>query len=239
MSLEPCPLVVAIMKQILLVIPLVFVAPVAAEPVGRSNEPKHQAVDAMQALIRLQEGNARFAAGNPQHPHEKPDWRHTLEKGQQPFAVVLGCSDSRVPPELVFDQGFGDLFVVRVAGNIVDTDVIATVEYAIDHLDTQLIVVMGHSNCGAVTATLDHLKDADGEPAEVVSLLYRIEPAVIGIPDDLPRQKRIDQAVNRNVQLAVRRLSRVPDLRRSVVAGKLKIVGAVYHMHTGKIEILD
>lgn len=227
------------MKNILLVIPLVFVAPVAAEPVDRSNKPTHKAVDATQALTRLQEGNARFAAGKPQHPHEASAWRRTLEKGQHPFAVILGCSDSRVPPELIFDQGLGDLFVVRVAGNIVDTDVIATVEYAIDHLDTQLIVVMGHSNCGAVTATLDHLADADGEPAEVVSLLYRIEPAFMGIPKDLPRQQRIDQAVNRNVELSVRRLSRVPDLRRGVVAGKIKIVGAVYHMHTGKVEILD
>ena len=98
---------------------------------------------------------------------------------------------------------------------------------------------MGHSNCGAVTATLDHLTNASGEPAEVVSLLHRIEPAVIGISDDLPRQKRIAQAVRINVKLAVRRLSRVPDVQRSLSAGKVKIVGAVYDMHTGKVSILD
>ncbi len=198
-----------------------------------------QTVDAVKALKMLQEGNARFVANKPRHPHESSDWRQSLEKGQEPFAVVLCCSDSRVPPELVFDQGFGDLFTVRVAGNVVDTDVIASIEYAIDHLDTSLIVVMGHTNCGAVTATLDHLTNAEGEPAEVVSLLYQIEPAVIGISDQLPRDKRVNLAVRRNVELAVRRLSRVPDLRRSVMAGKIKIAGAVYDMHTGKVEFLE
>ena len=227
------------MKRIIIATLLVFVASATADPVDRSNEKAKETVDAIQALKRLQDGNARFVAGKPQHPHETSAWRRALEKGQHPFAVVLGCSDSRVPPELVFDQGFGDLFVVRVAGNVVDTDVTASVEYAIDHLDTQLIVVMGHSHCGAVTATLDHLSNPDGEPAEVVSLLYRIEPAIIGLPDDLPRDKRIDRAVQRNVELAVRRLSRVPDLRRSVNAGKVKIVGAIYDMHTGKVDILN
>ena len=228
------------MKAIIVIaILLVSVAPVSADPVESGKAPKHKAVDATEALKRLQEGNARFSAGKSKHPHEASGWRHLLEKGQHPFAVVLGCSDSRVPPELIFDQGFGDLFVVRVAGNVVDTDVTASVEYAIDHLETQLIVVMGHTQCGAVTAALDHFADTDGEAAEIVSLLYRIEPATIGISNDLPRQQRIDNAVKRNVELAVRRLSRVPDLRRSLNAGNIKIVGAVYDMHTGKIEILD
>lgn len=199
----------------------------------------NRVVDALDALKRLKDGNERFVSGKPRHPHETTAWRHLLESGQHPFAVVLGCSDSRVPPELIFDQGFGDLFVVRVAGNVVDTDVTASVEYAIDHLDTQLIVVMGHSHCGAVTATLDHLTNIDDEPAEVVSLLYRIEPAILGIDPALPRDQRIDCAVKKNVELAVRRLSRVPDLRRSIDAGKIKIVGAVYDMHSGKIDFQD
>ena len=139
----------------------------------------------------------------------------------------------------MFDQGFGDLFVVRVAGNVVDTDVIASIEYAIDHLGTQLIVVMGHSQCGAVTAALDHLADAGSEPAEVVSLLHRIEPAITGLSSETPREEQIDQAVKRNISLAVRRLLRVPDLSRSISAGKVKIVGAIYDMHTSKVDILD
>jgi carbonic anhydrase len=218
---------------------LILVGTATADPGDPPGSQKAVTIDFEQALKRLREGNARFVARKSQHPHESPDWRVALEKGQHPFAVVLGCSDSRVPPELIFDQGFGDLFVIRLAGNVVDVDVIASIEYAVDHLDSPLIVVMGHSGCGAVTATLDHLADAEGEPAEVVSLLYRIEPAVIGIPADLPRQERLAQAIRRNVELAVRRLSRVPDVRRAVKSGGIKIVGAVYDMHSGKVEFLE
>jgi len=215
---------------------LTLLGTTASEP--RSGNDRGAQIDPDTALQRLIDGNSRFAAGKPQHPHASSNRGHALEDAQHPFAVVLGCSDSRVPPELLFDQGFGDLFVVRVAGNVVDTDVTASVEYAIDHLDTPLVVVMGHSHCGAVTATIDHLADPDGEPAEVLSLLYSIEPATIGIPDDLDRAEQVASAVKQNVQLAVRRLSRVPDLRRSIKAGRIKIVGAVYDMHTGKVEML-
>jgi carbonic anhydrase len=227
------------MKRTIIAILLTLVGSATADAGDTPDAQQAITVDAEQALKRLREGNDRFVARKPQHPHESPDWRVALEKGQHPFAVVLGCSDSRVPPELVFDQGFGDLFVIRLAGNVVDVDVIASIEYAVDHLDTALIVVMGHSNCGAVTATLDHLANADGEPAEVVSLLYRIEPAVLGMSDELPRPQRIAQAIRRNVELAVRRLSRVPDVRRAVQSGGIKIVGAVYDMHTGKVEFLE
>ncbi|HID22608.1 MAG TPA: carbonic anhydrase [Planctomycetaceae bacterium] len=199
---------------------------------------KGQGLSAEEALKRLEEGNARFVADTPQHPHEARPWRSRLEKGQQPFAVILGCSDSRVPPELVFDQRFGDLFVVRVAGNVVDTDVTASIEYAVDHLGTRLILVLGHSHCGAVTAALDLLGDPDGEPAEIVSLLYRMEPAVMGLPKQLTREQRIEQAVSRNVQRSVQRLSRVPDLRRKMKAGTIRIVGAVFDMHTGQVELV-
>jgi carbonic anhydrase len=191
-----------------------------------------------QALKRLMEGNARFADGHPRHPHETADWRLSLERGQHPYAVVLGCADSRVCPELVFDQGFGDLFVIRVAGNIVDVDVTASIEYAVDHLASKLVVVLGHSNCGAVTATLDHLTDSAGEPDEIVSLLYRIEPALVGLSENLPREELISQAVRKNVQFAVQRLSQVPDLRKNMRRNNLKIVGAVYNMHTGRVELL-
>ncbi|MEN1678709.1 MAG: carbonic anhydrase [Planctomycetota bacterium] len=200
--------------------------------------PESGPVTADAALKALKDGNARFASGKPTHPHENAGWRHQLEAGQHPFAVVIGCSDSRVPPELLFDQGFGDLFVIRVAGNVVDTDVVASVEYAIDHLDTQLIVVMGHTCCGAVTATIDHLSNPDGEPAEVVSLLYQIEPATMGLDRNLPRKDFVAKAIEQNVQLAVRRLSRVPDLRRSLKSGAVKLVGAVYDMHTGKVNFV-
>src|SRR5215510_4278107 len=120
-----------------------------------------------EALARLKAGNARFAAGKTRHAHESADWRKHLIGEQKPFATVLGCSDSRVPPELVFDQGFGDLFVVRVAGNVIAADVVASLAYAAVHLGTSLFVVMGHSGCGAVTAGLDALLKKAKEPERI------------------------------------------------------------------------
>lgn len=191
-----------------------------------------------ECIERLLEGNRRFAEGKALHPHESKDWRLSLESGQRPFAVVVSCADSRVCPELLFDHGMGDLFVIRVAGNIVDIDVTASVEYAVDHLDTGLVVVLGHSKCGAVTAALDHLAGAVGEPDEIVSLLRLIEPALIGLPQNLSREDRVAAGVERNVKRAVRRLSAVPDLMKRLRAHKLCIVGAVYDLHTGKVELL-
>ncbi|MEM9368242.1 MAG: carbonic anhydrase [Planctomycetota bacterium] len=205
----------------------------------RVKQAKTRNLSATAALQQLKRGNARFLTGAPRHPHETVTHRQLLENGQHPFAVVLGCSDSRVCPELVFDQGFGDLFVVRVAGNVVDTDVTASIEYATDHLETKLIVVMGHTGCGAVTATVDHLNNPDGEAAEVMQLLYQIEPAVITVDANLNRDERLSQSIENNVRMAVRRLSRVPDLRAGVTERKLQIVGAIYDMHTGKVRFLD
>ena len=197
-----------------------------------------EVVQPAEAIQRLIAGNKRFAEDKPQHPHQAHDWRTALAKAQKPFAVVLGCSDSRVPPELVFDQGLGDLFVIRVAGNIAEEDAIGSVEYAVDHLNVRLVVILGHSSCGAVSAALDHLSDPAEEPSEIVSLLYRIEPALAGIRKDLSREAQVAEAVKRNVDLAVRRLSRVPDMRKSLKEGRVKIVGAVYDMTSGKVEIL-
>jgi len=197
-----------------------------------------ESIPPTEAMQRLVEGNKRFIDGKPQHPHQARTWRELIEKGQKPFAVVVGCSDSRVPPELVFDQGLGDLFVIRVAGNITDEDGIASVEYAVDHLGAQLVVILGHTSCGAVTAALDHLSDPAEEPSEIVSLLYRIEPALSGLPKDAAREVQLAEAVKRNVDQAVRRLSRVEDMRKSLKSGKVKIVGAVYDMHTGKVDFL-
>ncbi len=219
------------------ILPLVVICCSVALSSAQDHKEEYPTVPAQEALKTLLEGNTRFVSGKPQHPHEARDWRENLEKGQHPFAVVIGCSDSRVPPELVFDQGFGDIFVIRVAGNVVDTDVIASVEYAVDHLDTKLILVMGHTSCGAVEATLAHLNDPDGEPAEIVSLLYQIEPAVIGIDNNLPKEEMTNKVISRNVELAVRRLSRTPDVRRSINSGDIKIQGAIYNMHTGKVQL--
>ncbi|MBL9127519.1 MAG: carbonic anhydrase [Verrucomicrobiales bacterium] len=211
-------------------------APAAGHaPAGHGDS---EAVDSALALKRLVEGNKRFVEGHPKHPHQARDWLGSIEKGQHPFAIVVGCSDSRVPPELVFDQGFGDLFVVRVAGNVADEDGVGSVEYAVDHLGVRLVVVLGHSSCGAVSAALDHLGDKSDEPSEITSLLYRIEPALADIPKDADHDKQVAEAVRKNVQLTVRKLSRVEDLRKQIKGGTVKVVGAVYDMHTGKVELL-
>ena len=221
------------------VLALTSVRPVFAEdPPSPHHEKKPLAISSEEALKRLMEGNRRFVELKSKHPHQTLDWRAELEAGQHPFAVILGCADSRVPPELLFDQGLGDLFVVRVAGNIVDTDVRGSVEYAVDHLETPLVLVLGHTRCGAVTAALDQATDSPTEPEEIVSLLYRIEPALKGLSEIKDREARVNEAVKRNVQLAVQRLAQTPDLIRSQKSGKLKIMGGVYDMHTGKIEFL-
>ncbi|MEO0454035.1 MAG: carbonic anhydrase [Verrucomicrobiota bacterium] len=205
---------------------------------GKKMEDSTPMPTAEEAIMRLKEGNERFVSEQLLHPHEQKSWREKLESGQAPFAVILGCSDSRVIPELIFDQGLGDLFVVRVAGNVVGVDVTASVEYAVDHCGSPLVVVMGHSKCGAITATLDHFHDPGTEPAEVVELMNRLEPAVMNLPEEETRDAKIERAVRRNVELSVRRLARVPDLAKGQREGRVKVVGAIYDLHTGKVEFL-
>ncbi|MCM2369757.1 carbonic anhydrase [Aporhodopirellula aestuarii] len=194
--------------------------------------------DAETAIKRLSEGNSRFIAGESNHPHENYSWRSQLENEQHPWAVLLSCSDSRVPPELIFDQGFGDLFIVRVAGNIVDTDVVASIEYAVDYLDTKLVVVMGHTHCGAVSAAVDSERHEAHEPAEITSLVRRIQPAVSFV-DGEDRGETIHRAVHKNVELSVSRLKEVADLERAIEQNGVKIVGAIYDMHTGVVTFDD
>ena len=145
---------------------------------SRAARPK----DAAAALVQLKQGNTRFVSGKLRHAHEAASWRKHLKVGQQPFATILACSDSRVPPELVFDQGFGDLFVIRVAGNIVAVDVLGSLQYAILHLKTPLIVVMGHEGCGAVTAAVDALEGGGTEPRFIAALVAAIEPGLAHLP---------------------------------------------------------
>src|SRR5438093_1385095 len=131
-----------------------------------------------EALARLKEGNRRFAEGKVRHAHQAADWRKHLAAGQRPIATILGCSDSRVPIELVFDQGFGDLFVIRVAGNVIADETIGSIGYALRHLKTPLLVIMGHEGCGAVTAALDALSGNISQAKYIQSLVRHIEPAV-------------------------------------------------------------
>jgi carbonic anhydrase len=153
-----------------------------------------------QALDWLMDGNARFAEGRPRHDFASQKRRMMLVEGQHPFGVVVGCSDSRVPPELIFDFGLGDLFVIRVAGNVVHADETASIEYAIEHLDVKLVLVLGHEGCGAVTAALGMAK---GEVHELEGLLDRIRPALIDIDPSLPAAEKVHMGVEANVRLGM------------------------------------
>lgn len=199
-----------------------------------------QPVNAEQALEILKAGNLRFVRGQSQHPHESNRWRRQLVDGQKPIATILGCSDSRVTPELIFDEGLGDLFVIRVAGNIVDEDVTASIEYAVEHLDTHLVVVLGHENCGAVTAAMKQLDEK--EPKELSSLVRRLHDSIFEHHDgepDVTAGTQISTAVCKNVMCGARKLSECPDLCVCMKKHKVKIVGAIYDLETGQVRWID
>ena len=193
--------------------------------------------DALEALIA---GNLRFVAGKPIRQHESSQWRASLTKAQHPFATILACSDSRVPVELLFDQGFGDLFTVRVAGNVATPATSGSILYAVHHLHTQVLLVMGHESCGAVTAALkfDELKGK--EPKAILDLLEMITPSLSGVDRKEPSAQQLFDGVKANVRNSIRLLRTVPELAEAEKSGSLKIVGGVYELSTGKlVRVLD
>ncbi|HEX4709360.1 carbonic anhydrase [Phenylobacterium sp.] len=198
------------------------------------------AVTPEQAMTRLDAGNARFVAGRALHPNLGPARRVELARDQHPFAVVLACADSRVAPELIFDQGLGDLFVVRVAGNVVDDVVLASIEYSVIHLGATLVMVLGHQRCGAVSATLDalngHGSEAD-QDTKIAALAAFISPAVKAAPP--AAQDKLDAAISLNVaNSAAAIVARSPPLKTRVSAGRLKIVAARYDLDDGRVTYL-
>ena len=186
----------------------------------------------------LLSGNKRFAEGNPTHPNQSLSRRREMAKGQNPRAAVLACADSRVSPEIIFDQGLGDLFVVRVAGNVVNDPILGSLEYAVEHLGTQLIVVLGHQRCGAVAAAC-----AGGEaPGHIASLVQALAPAVAKISEshNASDDGRVDLAAKENVRMTVKSLhSCGPILAELVRQGKLEVAGAFYDLDTGAVEIVE
>ncbi len=194
--------------------------------------------DAAAALLQLKQGNARFVSGKLRHAHQAAAWRKHLKAGQHPFATILACADSRVPPELVFDQGFGDLFVIRVAGNIVSLDVLGSLQYAMQHLHTPLIVVMGHESCGAVTAAVDALEGRGTEPRFIAALVAAIEPGLTDLPAKLTGAKRVHRAVEANVRWSMRQLAALSERKLPDGQTKPVLVGAVYDIDKGKVRFL-
>ena len=197
---------------------------------------------AAEALKRLRKGNRRFVTGRNDIARSIGEARRAeLLEGQTPFAVILACSDSRVPVELIFDQGLGELFVIRVAGNIVAPSQVDSIEYAASELGTPLVVVLGHSNCGAVEAALREITQKQSSPSSHLrSIVNRIRPAVEPLLDQCREKVTLPQAVLANVRQSVRQLRcGSPDLEELIYKGDLTIVGAKYSIETGEVRFLD
>jgi carbonic anhydrase len=198
-----------------------------------------------EALARLREGNRRFVANrSASHALAQRERRSELVAGQEPFAIILGCSDSRVPAELVFDQGFGDLFVIRIAGNIVAPSQIGSVEFAAARFATRLVVVLGHSQCGAVGATLDELFGrVTTESKNLRSIVDRIRPALEALLEERAHpdpDALVGDAVRANVRASVLALRHGSELlERLIETDGLLVVGAEYSLETGVVSFLD
>ncbi len=190
-----------------------------------------QEVNSTQSLNCLIEGNKRFAAGGALDPDQTGARRKETAERQNPFAIIVGCSDSRVPPVVVFDQGIGDLFTVRVAGNVVGPIEFDSIDYSAEYLHTPLILVLGHENCGAVKAVLQ------GQTKDIEEVAKLIAPAV------KQAQKvagdRLENAIKINVQMVVQRLKERPILKKLIAKGELDVHGGYYNFHTGLVEILE
>jgi len=209
----------------------------AARPRAGRTAPRRSADEALRQLLA---GNERFSKGRPANPRRRPEDFRALAEAQDPAAVIVSCSDSRVAPEIVFDVGVGDVFVVRVAGNVVSgsgASVKGSIEYAVAELGVPLIVVMGHSGCGAVKAAIKHIDAKDALPGAIHDLVELIKPAVArskgGTGDPL------DRAIRANVAMGVERLQGLePIVAVRVKEGTVKVVGAVYDLRTGVVSVL-
>lgn len=211
--------------------------PAAAELLGHEREAAPTTGAA--AIRRLQDGNRRFVAGKATGPGRSTVRRAELADSQAPFAAVLGCSDSRVPPEIVFDQGLGDLFLVRVAGNTgVDPLVIGSLEYSATILGSILLVVLGHDDCGAVKAAVDVATKGKTLPGDLPAVTEPILPAVETVRSQ-PADAIVDAAIQANVHRQVAGLGAVPVFADLVSKGKMTIVGAEYRLHSGKVDFLS
>src|SRR3989475_5781435 len=231
---------------------------------ARAADPAHAdqpIVPPDEAVSRLKEGNGRYTSGNQQHPHESSEERAyiatnsyenagmlflgmtaaeaakrraDLTKSQHPFAVIVSCSDSRVPPEIVFDQGLGDLFVVRVAGNVIDDHGLGSIEYAVDHLGARLIVVLGHQSCGAVKAAKETIAAKSKAPGHIQSLVTAIQPAV-----EATAKSDLGATVEANVKNVVQALrTSTPILKPKVDSGEVQVIGGYYSLDTGAVTFL-
>jgi carbonic anhydrase len=199
---------------------------------------------ATEALERLREGNRRFAANESQHSIGNEARRRELVEGQEPFAVILGCSDSRAPAEIVFDQGVGDLFVIRVAGNVVAPSLVGSIEFACSKFGTRLVVVLGHSHCGAVQATLETLQSPQSRVSENIGAIAElIRPsieAVLANDGDADADDIVGRAIRANVRASADKLRHASEIITKLERDEgLTIVGAEYSLETGLVDFFD
>ncbi|MGZ5536964.1 MAG: carbonic anhydrase [Chthoniobacterales bacterium] len=191
------------------------------------------------ALQRLKAGNERFVAGTARFPTVQKEILADLAKGQHPCATILSCSDSRVPPELVFDAGFGELFVVRVAGNVLSPEVAGSLQYAGRHLCTPLFVVLGHTHCGAIAAAIDTKLRGARQLSRIQILVDHILPGLADLDTQLSPEAMLAQAVEANVRWSMRQILESPEGRERQAEGRVKLVGAIYELETGRVRFLE
>jgi|SRR6266478_6032145 carbonic anhydrase len=252
------------MKKLQRVSWLIVISLLSATQLAFAADPAHPdepIVPPTEAISRLKQGNARYTSGKEQPPESSQERafmatnsyenagmiflgmtaaqaakrRAELTKSQHPFAVIVSCSDSRVPPEIVFDQGLGDLFVLRVAGNVINDESLGSIEYAVDHLAVRLIVVLGHQRCGAVKAAKDTIAAKGEAPGHIQSLVTAIKPAV-----EATVNRDLDATIEANVKDVVQVLrTSAPILKPKVDSGELRVIGANYSLDTGSVLFFD
>jgi carbonic anhydrase len=204
---------------------------IAKEPEHANSHPKVSPAD---ALALLKAGNQRFVTGKLEHPRQTAKRRTELATGQRPFAVVLGCADSRTAPELLFDQGLGDVFVIRVAGNVLNDETIGSIEYAVDHLGAQLIVVLGHERCGAIAAARETIAAKTEAPGHIQSLVRAIAPVV----EATSGADAETTAKANEMHVAGELRKSEPILKAMIDKGEVTVVAAHYDLDTGAVEFL-
>jgi carbonic anhydrase len=209
----------------------------AAPALAQTAKPAPNTITPDQALKRLMDGNARYVANAPDNKDFSAG-RAARAQSQHPFAGLLSCADSRVAPELAFDQSPGELFVVRVAGNFVNTDGLASLEFGVKVLGMPLIMVLGHTNCGAIAATINVMKEKTQLPGHLPDLVKAIKPA-IDLAEKANAANPLDEAIKQNVRYNVRRLlDAKPIIAEAAAAGKVKVVGGMYDLATGKVALI-
>ena len=193
---------------------------------------------AEEVLARLIAGNERFVRGEARFPTVQKEVLAELARGQRPSATIIGCSDSRVPPELVFDAGFGELFIIRIAGNVISPEVMGTIQYAAVHLHTPLFVVLGHEGCGAVTAAVAMKEQGARERAHITVLLDGILPGLPDLDGAMTSDEKVALAVEANVRWSMHQLLDTPEGKARMAEGIVRLVGAVYELKTGRVRYL-